>query len=491
MKSKTIHFVIWAAIAAGVVLACIQYFHNRSLWYDETTLALNILARSYSGLFLPLDHLQVAPIGFLLVEKTATLIFGPDEMALRLFPFLCFLASIPLLYFLARELLQDQTASLLSAALFALTFRLIYYSSEAKQYMVDVLFAVLVPYLALRLRPEKTLAVAVLSLAGCVAVFMSNISVISLAIAGIWMAYSGLRRKNFRFLIVFLFWGAAFAVYYWEFIRHQPSRAGMLQFWRNSFLPRNPFSLGFYKFIIKALENQLEQIFQFGRFTWLIEAFAAMVAARLAVQKRGRILLFLLGPLLIHLLLSWLRLYPFYGRFLLYQTPLFILLVAMGTVGLAAKLRISASRFKLAAATDLILLIPLFAMVLPLKAGFPIENEEIKKSLSFYQDHSHNEPLYVYYSSLREVSYYRLAGWWQPRAPLIQGEYHRDTLAAYNPQLDSLKGTVWLVFSHVYPFQPKNNEEAYMVGRLLQNGGHVLEERRYAGSSIYRVATGK
>ncbi|HEX5807263.1 MAG TPA: hypothetical protein VFY25_01250 [Anaerolineales bacterium] len=72
----------------GAVLRLRQYLTGRSLWADEAMLALNIVSRGFGGMFQPLDYDQGAPIGFLLVEKLFTSVFGRHELALRLFPVL-------------------------------------------------------------------------------------------------------------------------------------------------------------------------------------------------------------------------------------------------------------------------------------------------------------------------------------------------------------------------------------------------------------------
>ncbi len=61
-KSITISvgFVIF-----GVVVRLVQYLNNRSIWFDEANLALNIVNRSYFQLLSPLDNNQAAPPGFL------------------------------------------------------------------------------------------------------------------------------------------------------------------------------------------------------------------------------------------------------------------------------------------------------------------------------------------------------------------------------------------------------------------------------------------
>src|SRR2546430_17722328 len=61
--------LVWAIVVLGIVLRTIRYFSDRSLWLDESYLALNVLGRSYSQLSGSLDFNQGAPVGFLYLEK--------------------------------------------------------------------------------------------------------------------------------------------------------------------------------------------------------------------------------------------------------------------------------------------------------------------------------------------------------------------------------------------------------------------------------------
>jgi hypothetical protein len=57
----------WGSAAAaammllGLALRLRPYLANRSLWMDESFLALNIMERSFGQLTQPLDHLQGVP----------------------------------------------------------------------------------------------------------------------------------------------------------------------------------------------------------------------------------------------------------------------------------------------------------------------------------------------------------------------------------------------------------------------------------------------
>jgi hypothetical protein len=86
--------IVWIFVVIGVLLRLRQFLFDRSLWLDESSLALNIIHRSPIELLSPLDYNQGAPLGFLLLEKFATSFLGTSEFALRLLPFVCGILSI-------------------------------------------------------------------------------------------------------------------------------------------------------------------------------------------------------------------------------------------------------------------------------------------------------------------------------------------------------------------------------------------------------------
>lgn len=138
LRSRELIFLL---VVIGVLLRVAQYLANRSLWIDEAWLALNVVERPLSGLVTPLNFNQAAPVGFLFVEGIAAKALGFSEYALRLFPLLCGLVSIPAFVWVARRLLSRNAAPF-AIALFAVADALIYYSSEVKPYETDVAAAV-------------------------------------------------------------------------------------------------------------------------------------------------------------------------------------------------------------------------------------------------------------------------------------------------------------------------------------------------------------
>jgi len=74
-----VKWIVLGFIMIGIGLSIINVLHLRSLWLDEAMLALNIINKPVVELLKPLNFNQVAPIGFLKIEKIFTILFGNTE----------------------------------------------------------------------------------------------------------------------------------------------------------------------------------------------------------------------------------------------------------------------------------------------------------------------------------------------------------------------------------------------------------------------------
>ena len=125
-----------ALVAVGVALRVWQYAADQSLWFDELSIARNVLGRSLTDLVRePLAYDQIAPIGYMaLVKLSASLLFGPSDLALRLPSLLAGILALILCWRLAEEAL-DGVAVPIAVGLFAIAIPMVRYSAELKQYM--------------------------------------------------------------------------------------------------------------------------------------------------------------------------------------------------------------------------------------------------------------------------------------------------------------------------------------------------------------------
>ncbi|NJN31932.1 MAG: hypothetical protein HC824_17050, partial [Synechococcales cyanobacterium RM1_1_8] len=119
----------------------VQYASNRALWADEAVLALNLVNRSWGELAGPLDYDQGAPLLYLWATKLAIVLWGNQELALRLVPLLGSLVGLGLFYQLARQFLGPWRSTLALVWFGSLRY-LLYYATELKQYSTDVTLAI-------------------------------------------------------------------------------------------------------------------------------------------------------------------------------------------------------------------------------------------------------------------------------------------------------------------------------------------------------------
>jgi len=315
-------------------LRIVAWARNQSLWSDEASLALNLLHRDWSGLLAPLELNQGAPIGFLYAMKTALIVFGNHEYALRLVPLLAGLAALPMFYLVCCRLFAPG-ARLLALLLFATLGSLIYYSAEAKQYSSDLLFALIFLWLALRVEHigwnrNRAWGFAV---AGALGLWFSHPLIFVLTAILLVQFGDALRRENWSecrlLLLPGLLWLTSFGLFYVVSLSHLQSDPYLLDFWEghNAFLPHNATAPVWL--VHALLGNVFNSTLRIGEYYPAACALWLMGHWRLFGRDRKTWFL-LVTPILVTLVASALRRYPFSARLLLFLVPIYILLLVKG-----------------------------------------------------------------------------------------------------------------------------------------------------------------
>ena len=218
IEKNWFEIILTTFILLGLLISLVDLLHNKSLWLDEACLALNIVSKSYLDLLTPLDDGQVAPIGFLFTEKLLTDVFGSHDWVLRVLPFFSFILSIVLFFFLNNRLFKSVKVALLSCALFSLNFTLINYSTEVKQYSIDVFFAILIVLSSLKFNTNKNFfSIFTHTCIGAIAIWYSNVVVIVLITVAIYNTYYNLfntNKKEWSVFIPICIWLTSFITYY-------------------------------------------------------------------------------------------------------------------------------------------------------------------------------------------------------------------------------------------------------------------------------------
>ena len=475
-------------IFSGVLISLYTLVMNRSLWHDAAALALYFLSKSYSELLRPLDSNQVAPIGFLFIEKTFVLLFGDYDYALRLFPFISFLVSIPLFYSLSNKITRSKTIALLACGVYSINLRMIYYSSEVKQYTTDVLIGMVIIYTAFYYHANRNkYSLIYYSIIGAVSIWFSNVAIIMLFVIGLYSLYNSFFvGKNVNVLIPIFSWSTSFIIYYALFAHNHPTREMMTNYWQYAFLPLNPFSVGFYEFLYdRVLLSIFSRSLELGKF-WIFGAVATLAGCIFLVkEKKIPVVYLLLAPLTIHLLFSSLKLYPFGLRFYLYAFPTIILLYVVGLHRLWSFINDHLIKIP-----NTLLLFPVLVFYYPLSKGLPLEKQEIKESMEFLSKNiEKGDKIYLYNGAIPAFEFYKR---YYPELADIGIDYgseYREDRRRYIEEILELDGEIWLVFSHVYPFgEPTESEEEYIISSLKSDSLPIQAEHITTCSSVYEIS---
>ena len=136
-----------------IILTIIGFFlrfYNlgyNSLWLDEAT-TYNISLQSFAGIWQVTANGEFNPPLFYWVEHVM-LMLGNNEFILRFIPALLGVLTIPLFYMIGKEFL-DRNAGIIAAAACTVSPFLIYYSQEARAYMMMLFFVALATIFFLR-----------------------------------------------------------------------------------------------------------------------------------------------------------------------------------------------------------------------------------------------------------------------------------------------------------------------------------------------------
>ena len=479
----TFMFILLICIGLGIYLSLEQFIFNRNLWLDEIALAINIRDRSFLELLQPLSDNQAAPIAFLYLEKLMITLFGSYDYILRIFPLVSFIFSIPLVYLLTVRLLKNRIPALLASAIFSTSYMLIRYSDEVKQYSSDLLFTLIIFYLTLKLDFKNRQHILYYALSGAIIIWFSNISVIILLVAGLYIFYiQVIQEKNFKFLSIYFFWLLSFGIYYTFFIYNHPTTAFMKSVWHAQFLPSDILSMKFYTAIASNIQDIYIHVLTMGDF-WIFALVITLLSIITALIKRQYVLLlFFFGPLIVQIIMSTLHLYPFYARFVLYLMPMFIIMLAYGLYILYLLIK---KYIHPVAAIIYIFFTFYYAYdyINLATKHIPFAREEITSSLNYIESHiAPDDSIYLYYTTVPSFAFYmdnKLDG-----HTVHIGTEHRNNYKDYYPELNKLNGRVWLVFIHIH-----GHEEWYIMDYLLhEKGVKILERKSLAfGTLLYYI----
>jgi len=486
------------------------FLQAQSLWIDEAVLADNILSRDYAGLTQPLDHNQLAPIGYLWLTKLSTQLLGTGELALRLVSLIAGLVTLPALWLMSRRLLSP-IGAMVAVALGVFSLSLIDYSSEVKPYGVDVLATTTLLWLGLRAMQHDWhyRSLVPLSLVSAVAVWLSMTAVF--VVVGIYMAAAMTnlnatrRNKLVPIITTGLVAGISFGLHFMLFLRPSMGSPVMQQFWANDFLPLPPRSLKQIEwFVLTPLQYFTDPA---GLSAIGLALSTALIGIALWWRKQRGALLVILMPVVLLMIASALKKYPiptsaqagehWSGRLILFTLPIAFFAIATAIERLHS-LSSRAARAGALVIVMLLLIHPMLDLTRQLKAGQPagdvrnVFEHLIKKQQP-------GDVVYPNWPMHQLAAYYRhqmdlsdTSRWLKTHPVIVRAMLtddawtHLNDWARWEQQLIEFHGKrVWLLISHEPSAGSKPDEK--FLRSLMNRHGQILDELKTDEASLYLV----
>jgi hypothetical protein len=179
-----------------------------------------VITHPFLALAQKLDFQQVAPLGFIWMQRLIVDLAGVSERTLRLFPLIVGCLSVVAVWDMSRRFL-DRYGALMAAALIGFAPFAVRFSNEAKQYGVELFVTAMLLWFRSYSgdMPRKPTIQAGVIATGVVACLLSIPAVF--VVAGLWASYAAvaLRAENRRRDLIFVglagfIWSAAFGVIY-------------------------------------------------------------------------------------------------------------------------------------------------------------------------------------------------------------------------------------------------------------------------------------
>jgi hypothetical protein len=484
----------WCIVALGFVLRVRQYIANRSFSGDESSLAVNIVSRSFAGLTEPLGFHQAAPVGFLFIEKFLIVILGNRDYILRLFPILSGLLAIYLVHRIVLDYFGK--VGIFALLMFALSSWQSFFSSEFKQYGSDVMVALLLVYLSLRcLREEPQVRDFIwLGIAGVITIWISHISVFILAGSGLALAfekYALKKRIPFIWLLVLgAAWLASFGIDYLVALQHTAANKYFHSFWMKSFLPLPPWSdipwlvNVYYKFILITLNGTDTSM------DHMVPILAIIGSLSLFARRPGMAMI-VTFPFIMTLIASAWQKYPLSYRFMLFLVPLTFLLMAEGIgriYSFLAKWQKHAALVLCGIPVAIMLFLPAQNAI----TGFrhPSTVAEIKPVMSYIEENKEQgDIIYLHYRSVPAFTYY--APFYHLNSEtVIAGVDRQDPKKAIDrffTDVKDLRGNdrVWFILSEITECGDCEGDAQEFFKNYLDENGSMLDSVQAANSAAY------
>ena len=424
--------VFYTVIGVGILLRLFHFIDNRSLFIDEIFLSSSLIRMNFTELLAPyLDYEQKAPIGFLWLVRACVLLFGKNEMALRLISLLSGIGSLFLFLPVARYFLKP-LGVVVALGILAMAPPLVYHAVEIKQYSTELFATIVAIYLYIRFQQKRDLRSLLLwGISGAAIIWFSYTSIFILAGMAIGSGLYYLFKKDwpilFRSLIPFTLWLVSFAVNFLLFTGKH-ANSDWLTFWfknHEAFMPFPPTTASDLKWFIqtpyKVMHYPLGLLWFSPAINFhpmlrivlrmtLLPLLLLVVGLYQYFKHDKKLFLVMVLPIALHLVASGLEKYPFFDRLTVYLSPWLILFIARGCEQVSGLLPVQ-PRFWRFVLPALLLVGPLVNSVRQVAdTGLfgDYKKSYQREALLYINDHIQpGDAVYIYWNGLPSYDFYK------------------------------------------------------------------------------------
>jgi len=439
----------------------------RSLWFDEAWLANAISQSSLRELIARSFH---APLFFVVATHLIITFFNNNEFFLRLLPCLFGIGTLIVFYLVIRKI-TGRLATLISLLMLSFSYYAIYYSQELKQYSGAMFFTIILIYVSERIIARDKFYNWIILGFLCLLGIGFDHSILFIVITVFAVLFTSLSIKKYWkkiFGLGFILF-SYFITYYFLHLRHQISAS--LEFAQSFWLAYYPNTSSFSA-LIKWLSRSTSKMLGFFSLPYFPVSLIIIITGLALFYKhsRKRFILYTLLPIVLVLIASFLRRYPYGGsRPMLFAAPLLYLSFGKGLDFVFAKLERARLYIPLLLITIFLVFPPISHFIKIVK--HPISLEETKPLMYDLEKRiKRNDKIYVYYGAAPAFKYYYYTKYQKSidKKNIIWGAVHRDDITQYAVDLEKIlkdNMRIWIVFSHYW-----ENERKYIVDFLNSKG---------------------
>ncbi|NJN16608.1 MAG: hypothetical protein HC822_10200 [Oscillochloris sp.] len=376
----------------------------------------------------------------------------------------------------------------LALGLFAILEPLVRYATEMKQYSGDIACTLIVLYGAhlVQQRPNW-LRIGLFGLAGAVILWFSQPAVFVLGGAGIVLGVMALRERDWRRVIALALagalWLASFIPSYQLSLRTIADYGYFATSWESGFAPAGSGDQAFenLRWYVMTFFGIFKSPTGLEDYAAGVAGIAVLVAGAVLARTRRLHLLLLIAPIGLTLIASFLKLYPFQARVLLFLVPILLLLTAEGVEQLS-----NHTPWRRVLWLGLVLVLALEPTILTAQQLLvPRRHQELRPVLAHVRERIEaGDTVYVYYGAYNAFRYYTHNDP-LPAGEIIHGSESRADWNVYFQELDALRGRerVWVIFANRYSDAGADERELLLFH--LNQIGRQLDEQRAANASAH------